>query len=47
VQSAILRGGSTRRSPSNRLMRTRPMRAIREDLRLNSALWEMAIARAQ
>jgi hypothetical protein len=47
LQSAILRGGLTRRSPSNRLMRTRPIRAIREDLRLNSALWEMAIARAQ
>ena len=47
VQSAILRGGLTRRSPSNRLMRTRPIRAIREDLRLNSALWEMAIARVQ
>ena len=47
IQSRILRGGLTRRSASNRLLRSRPITAIREDLRLNSALWEMAIARAQ
>jgi len=46
VQENILRGGLVRRSASNRLMRTRGIRAIREDVRLNSALWEMAIARA-
>jgi hypothetical protein len=46
IQSRILRGGLTRWSASNRLVRSRPITAIREDLRLNSALWEMALARA-
>ena len=46
VQENILRGGLVRRSASNRLTRTRGIQAIREDVRLNSALWEMAIARA-
>lgn len=45
LQENILRGGLVRRSASNRLTRTRGIRAIREDVRLNSALWEMAIAR--
>ena len=45
VQENILRGGLVRRSASNRLTRTRGIQAIREDVRLNSALWEMAIAR--
>ena len=38
--------GGSRRSASNLLTRTRGIRVIREDVRLNSALWEMAIARA-
>lgn len=46
VQENVLRGGLARWSESNRLTRTRGIRAIREDVRLNSALWEMAIARA-
>jgi hypothetical protein len=46
LQENVLRGGLVRRSASNRLTRTRGIRAIREDVRLNSALWEMAIARA-
>jgi hypothetical protein len=46
LQENVLRGGLVRRSVSNRLTRTRGIRAIREDVRLNSALWEMAIARA-
>jgi hypothetical protein len=46
LQENILRGGLVRRAASNRLTRTRGIRAIREDVRLNSALWEMAIARA-
>jgi len=46
VQENVLRGGLVRRSASNRVTRTRGIRAIREDVRLNSALWEMAIARA-
>jgi len=46
LQENLLRGGILRRSASNRLTRTRRITAIREDVRLNSALWEMAIARA-
>jgi len=46
VQENVLRGGLVRRSASNRLTRTRAIRAVQEDVRLNSALWEMAIARA-
>jgi Domain of unknown function (DUF932) len=46
IQENVLRGGLVRRSASNRLTRSRRITAIREDMRLNSALWEMAIARA-
>lgn len=46
IQENVLRGGLLRRSPANRLTRTRGIRAIREDTRLNCALWEMAAARA-
>ena len=46
IQENVLRGGLARRSPANRLTRTRGIRAIREDVRLNCALWEMAMARA-
>jgi hypothetical protein len=46
VQENILRGGLVRRSASNRLTRTRRITAIREDVRLNSGLWDLAIARA-
>ena len=44
IQEATLQGGLVRRSASNRLTRTRRISAIREDVRLNSALWERAIA---
>jgi hypothetical protein len=46
VQENVLQGGLVRRSASNRLTRTRRISAIREDVRLNSVLWEMAVARA-
>jgi Domain of unknown function (DUF932) len=46
LQENVMRGGLVRRSASHRLTRTRGIRAVREDVRLNSALWEMAIARA-
>lgn len=46
VQENVLRGGIVRRTASGRLMRTRPIQAIREDVRLNSALWDLALARA-
>jgi hypothetical protein len=45
VQEGILRGGLVRRSASGRLTRTRRITAIREDVRLNSALWDLAMGR--
>ena len=42
IQENLLRGGLLRRSPKGRLMRTRRITSIREDVRINSALWEMA-----
>ena len=44
IQENVLQGGLIRRSESNRLTRSRRITAIREDVRLNSALWEMAMA---
>jgi hypothetical protein len=46
LQENVLRGGLVRRSASNRLTRSRGIQAIATDVRLNTALWEMAIARA-
>jgi len=46
VQSNLMGGGLVRRTASGRLTRTRPIRAIQRDLELNSALWDLAIARA-
>jgi hypothetical protein len=46
VQENVLQGGIPRRSASARLTRTRRITAIKEDVRLNSGLWEMALARA-
>ncbi|HWZ63641.1 MAG TPA: DUF932 domain-containing protein [Steroidobacteraceae bacterium] len=46
LQENLLHGGFQRRLASNRLRRTRRITAIREDVRLNSALWELATARA-
>jgi hypothetical protein len=42
VQENLLRGGLTRRSATGRLTRTRRITAIREDVRLNSGLWDLA-----
>ncbi len=42
VQENLVRGGLSRRSASGRLMRTRGITAIREDLRINSGLWDIA-----
>ncbi len=44
VQENVLRGGIPRRSASNRLIRTRAITAIREDVRINSGLWDLALA---
>jgi len=46
VQENLLKGGLTRRSASNRLSQTRAITAIKEGIRLNTALWEMATALA-
>ena len=46
IQENLIRGGVLRRSASNRLRRTRRITAIQQDVRLNSGLWEMALARA-
>jgi hypothetical protein len=46
IQGRVLRGGLLRRSATNRVIRTRKITAIRHDLLLNSALWDMAMARA-
>ena len=42
VQEWLLRGGLARRSAQGRRGVTRPIRAIREDVRLNTGLWEIA-----
>ena len=41
-QENLLRGGLSRRSASGRLTRTRRITSICEDVRLNSALWDVA-----
>ena len=42
VQENVLRGGLSRRSVNGRLMRTRRITSIKEDVRLNGALWDLA-----
>jgi hypothetical protein len=42
VQENVIRGGLSRRSASGRLMKTRGITAIREDVRINSGLWDIA-----
>ena len=42
VQENLLRGGLSRRSASGRLTRTRRITSIRQDVRLNSGLWDLA-----
>lgn len=43
VQENLLQGGLSRRSATGRLTRTRRITAIREDVRLNSGLWDLAL----
>ena len=45
VQENLIRGGVTIRAPSGRLGRTRGIRAIREDVRINTQLWQAAVER--
>jgi hypothetical protein len=42
VQENLVRGGLTRRSAGGRLVRTRRISSIREDVRINSGLWDLA-----
>jgi hypothetical protein len=42
IQENVLRGGLSRRSVTGRLLRTRRITSIREDVRLNSGLWDLA-----
>lgn len=42
VQENLLRGGLSRRSSNGRLVRTRRITSIREDVRINSGLWQVA-----
>jgi hypothetical protein len=43
-QEALLRGGLSRRAASGRLSRTRRITSIKEDVRLNTGLWDLATA---
>jgi hypothetical protein len=45
VQENLIRGGVTSRAASGRLGRTRGIRAIKEDVRINSQLWQAAVSR--
>lgn len=42
VQEGLLHGGLSRRSVGGRLTRTRRISSIKEDVRLNSRLWDLA-----
>ena len=42
VQENLLKGGLTRRSVGGRLVRTRRISSIKEDVRINSGLWDLA-----
>lgn len=46
LQEALLQGGVLRRSVRNRLTHTRRITAIQAGLKLNSALWDLAMAHA-
>jgi hypothetical protein len=41
-QEALMRGGLSRRAASGRLSRTRRITSIREEIRLNAGLWDLA-----
>ena len=47
VQENLVRGGITYQSARGRQMRTRRIQAIREDVRINTALWQAAAARLE
>jgi hypothetical protein len=43
VQQATMAGGLTYRTDKDRLIRTRRVHSIREDVRVNCALWQAAV----
>lgn len=43
IQQHLLRGGVTRRTATNRIVKMQGIRAIREDVRLNVGLWDRAL----
>jgi hypothetical protein len=45
VQEAVVQGGLSGRTAKGRAMRTRCIRAIRENVRLNTGLWNLALKR--
>ncbi|MBT2304028.1 DUF932 domain-containing protein [Variovorax paradoxus] len=45
VQENVMRGGLCGRSALGRAVRTRGIRAIREDVRINTGLWKLALQR--
>lgn len=44
IQENVMRGGIAGRSATGRATRSRPIRAIREDVRINNELWRLAVA---
>jgi len=44
VQENVLRGGISGRSAKGRASRSRAIRAIREDVRINNDLWQLAVS---
>ena len=45
IQENVIRGGVTSKAATGRLTRTRGIRAIREDVRINTQLWQAAVER--
>lgn len=43
IQEHLIRGGICRRTPTGRMVKTKGIRAIREDVRLNVGLWDRAM----
>jgi len=46
IQEHVIKGGLKYRTPANREMRSRGIRGIRQDVALNTALWNMAVGLA-
>jgi hypothetical protein len=44
IQENLMRGGLTGRSATGRISRTRSIEAIREDVRINNGLWQLAVS---